>query len=89
MNVESTFWNFLALSWSKSGGDLHCNLNGVHKHISSNFLPNVPFSIGRNNIWVIGGKQFRVDVRGHKYVFWPDSDSFWSEHIACMGLNEF
>jgi hypothetical protein len=52
-------------------------------------LPNVPFSIGRNNIWVIGGKQFRVDVRGHKYVFWPDSDSFWSEHIACMGLNEF
>ena len=51
-----TNWNFLAFSWSNTG-DLHCNVNGVHQHISSNFAVGDSFVIDKEGGSIIGGKR--------------------------------
>jgi hypothetical protein len=52
----SSSWNFIAFTWN-TGGEVHCNINGKHKQISSNFKQGYHFDLSsRASLWTIGGK---------------------------------
>ncbi|CAB3977561.1 Hypothetical predicted protein [Paramuricea clavata] len=48
-------WNFIAFTWDTSG-ELHCNINGKHEQISSNYKQGYIFVTRGKASWTIGDK---------------------------------